>query len=120
MDLTSRSERRWTSVCGCAPGLAGLSCRLELYVASAAAGVMLVEEGGEVRIVDDSEAATALIALDSHETLVGLLRGDLPPFVAYLQGRLRFEGDADLALRVLLGLQEGSPWAEPLETREAS
>jgi putative sterol carrier protein len=93
---------------------------VEVYVANASVGVMLVEDGGAVRIVDDSEAATALIALDSHETLAGLLRGDLPPFVAHLQGRLRFEGDADLALRVLLGLQEGSPWAEPLQTREAS
>jgi hypothetical protein len=42
-----------------------------------------------------------------------LLRGDLPPIVAHLQGRLRFEGDAALALKVLFGLQENSPWAGP-------
>lgn len=119
MASTSISERHWTSVRGRAPGLTGLSCCVEVHVESTLAGVMRVEESGEVCIVDKGEA-TALIALDSHETLVGLLRGDLPPIVAHLQGRLRFEGDADLALRVLFGLQEGSPWAEVLKTGEAS
>jgi putative sterol carrier protein len=71
---------------------------------------MLVEESGEVWIAADGEPC-ALIAMDTHETLVDLLRGDLPPIVAHLQGRLRFEGDAALALRVLFGLQEHSPWA---------
>jgi putative sterol carrier protein len=83
---------------------------MELYVASASAGVMLVEESGEVWIAQDGKAV-ALIAIDSDETLLELLRGDLPPVVAHLQGRLRFEGDAALALRVLFGLQENSPWA---------
>jgi hypothetical protein len=119
MASTTISEPHWTSVCGHAPGLAGLSCGVEVHVASALAGVMLVEESGEVRIVDTGDAA-ALIALDCHETLVDLLRGELPPIVAHLQGRLKFEGDADLALRVLFGLQEGSPWARLLERGEAS
>jgi putative sterol carrier protein len=111
-------EGRWTSVSGRAPGLAGLSCHVELYVANALAGVLRIEESGDVCIVDQG-GATALIAMDSQETLVQLLRGDLPPIVAHLQGLVRFEGDADLALRVLFGLQEGSPWIEP-ETGERS
>jgi putative sterol carrier protein len=92
---------------------------MELYVANACAGAMLIEESGEVRIVDECKAA-GLIATDREETLIDLLRGELPPIVAHLQGRLRFEGDADLALRVLFGLQEGSPWAEALEVGAAS
>ena len=119
MALTSISERPWTSVRGRAPGLAGLSCGVELHVAGALVGVMLIEESGEVRIVDDC-AVTVLIALDCHETLIGLLRGELPPIVAHLQGRLKFEGDADLALRVLFGLQDGSPWAGFLEAGATS
>lgn len=119
MASTSISQGGWASVGGPAPGLAGLACRMELHVASALAGIMLVEESGEVRIVDDEGATAALIALDSQDTLVELLRGDLPPMVAHLQGRLRFEGDADLALRVLFGLQEGSPWAERLQSGDA-
>jgi hypothetical protein len=117
MASTSTSKGRWTTVTGSAPGLVGLSCRVELYVAKASAGILAIEESGDVRIVNDGKAA-ALIALDCHETLADLLRGELSPIVAHLQGRLRFEGDADLALRVLFGLQEGSPWATILEMGE--
>jgi len=120
MASTAISGERWTSIGGRAPGLAGLNCRVEVHVARALAGVMRIEDSGDVRIVDDEGESATLIAIDSHETLVELLRGDLPPIVAHLQGRLRFEGDADLALRVLFGLQEGSPWAEDLKTGEAS
>ena len=119
MASASTLERHWASVSGCAAGLAGLSCRMELYVADAQVGTMLVEESGAVRIVDGGEAA-GLIAVDCNETLVGLLQGELPPIVAHLQGRLKFEGDADLALRVLFGLQDGSPWAEAGPTGKAS
>jgi hypothetical protein len=101
---------QWAAVRGLAPGLAGISGCMELHVANTSAGLMLVEESGEVCIAQDGEAV-ALIATDSDETLLELLRGDLPPIVAHLQGRLRFEGDAALALRVLFGLQENSPWA---------
>jgi putative sterol carrier protein len=89
---------------------------MELYVASAPAGVMLVEESGEVWIGKDGKAL-ALIATDTDDTLLELLRGELPPVVAHLQGRLRFEGDAALALRVLFGLQENSPWAAVVSGR---
>jgi hypothetical protein len=100
---------------GRAPGLAGMSARMHLHVASVPSGVLLVEETGEVWIVEKGEAAT-LIAIDTHETLQELLCGSLPPIVAHLQGRLRFEGDAELALRILFGLQAGSPWAASAET----
>ncbi len=109
MVAAAAPEGRWASVSGRAPGLAGLSCHVELFVGGALAGVLRIEESGHVRIVDEGRA-TALIAMDSQETLLRLLQGELPPIVAHLQGLVRFEGDADLALRVLFGLQEGSPW----------
>jgi putative sterol carrier protein len=104
------ASAHWTSIRGMATGLAGISGCMELHVADVSAGLMLIAESGEVCIAEDGEAV-ALIATDSHETLIDLLSGDLPPIVAHLQGRLRFEGDAALALRVLFGLQESSPWA---------
>ena len=112
MTVTSAESvtAHWTSVRGSVPGLAGLSGCMELHVASAPAGLMLVEASGDVWIAKDGEAV-ALIDTDCEETLMELLRGDLPPIVAHLQGRLRFEGDAALALRLLFGLQENSPWA---------
>ncbi len=107
---TPGSERPWTAVSGRAPGLEGVSCRVEVRIAGELAGILRVEENGDVSVVNKGRTA-ALIALDCQETLLDLLRGHLPPIVAHLQGRLRFEGDGDLALRVLFGLQQGSPWA---------
>jgi putative sterol carrier protein len=117
--MAPKSKRHWTSVRGTAPGLEGIPCHVDLHIAKTRAGVMVIDEGGEVRISDQGEPNT-LLAVDCDETLVDLLRGDLPPIVAHLQGRLRFDGDRDLALRVLFGLQEGSPWAEPAEAGAAS
>lgn len=106
------ADRSWARIRGQAPGLAGLAGRMRLHVAESHAGVMHVEDSGEVWIIDEGDAET-IIAFDSDELLLELLRGDLSPIVAHLQGRLRFQGDAALALRVLFGLQAGSPWSEP-------
>jgi hypothetical protein len=111
---TPAASLHWSAVRGRAPGLAGVRGRMHLHVDSVPAGVMLVEENGEVWIVKEGEAGT-LCAVDTHETLQELLSGSLPPIVAHLQGRLRFEGDAELALRILFGLQAGSPWATSSE-----
>ena len=96
---------------GNAPGLAGITGRMHLHVDSVPSGVMSVDESGEVWILEKGDAET-IIAFDSHELLLDLLRGKISPIVAHLQGRLRFEGDAALALKVLLGLQAGSPWSD--------
>ena len=50
--------------------------------------------------------------VDSYETLAQLLSADMSPMVAFLQGRLRAEGDPALVVRVLLGLQVDSPWKD--------
>jgi hypothetical protein len=102
---------RWTTGQGRAPGLAGLAGRVRLHVDDEPAGVLLVDDSGDVWVAHDGEAG-CMIFTDTHETLEELLRGDLPPMVAHLQGRLKFEGDVAHAIRVLFGLQAGSPWAK--------
>jgi putative sterol carrier protein len=97
------------SIRGKARGLKGVPARLGLDVAGTSAGVLQVEESGDVEIVPDGEATTQL-AVDSYETLAQLLSGDMSPMIAYLQGRLRAQGDSALVVRVLLGLQVDSPW----------
>jgi hypothetical protein len=81
-------------------------------------GVLKVE-GSAVEIAPDGEAETLLRAND-QATLVQLLGGDLHPVVARLQGRAAVEGDTRFALRVLLGLQAGSPWTGLVPGRQPS
>jgi hypothetical protein len=78
---------KWASVRGHAPGLSGLCGRILLRVGGATAGV-----------------------LQTPETLLRMLAGEHAPMVSMLQGRVRSEGDHPFVLRVLFGLQSGSPW----------
>jgi hypothetical protein len=82
---------------------------MKLSVENEPVGVLHVEHG-QVSIELDGDAS-ALLAVDSHNTLLHVLGGEQHPFVANLQGRLRVEGDRALALRILLGLRAGSPWS---------
>jgi putative sterol carrier protein len=41
----------------------------------------------------------------------GILRGQLNPFIASMQGKARLAGDRGFGTRVILGLQVGSPFA---------
>jgi hypothetical protein len=81
---------------------------MRLMVGDDACGFLKVSNG-DVAIGPDGEAETTLIAED-QPTLVQLLGGDLQPVVARLQGRAKVDGDVRFALRVLFGLQAGSPW----------
>ena len=80
----------WAGRRGWAAGLEDISGQLRLQVAGAAAGVLTV---------------------DSQQTLLGVLGGEVHPFVAFLQGRLHLQGDRPLGLRIMFGLQAGSPWS---------
>ncbi|HWU56321.1 MAG TPA: hypothetical protein VN175_12515 [Rhizomicrobium sp.] len=73
-------------------------------------GILHVEHGAVS--VQAGNDATALLVVDCHHTLLGVLGGGTHPVVANLQGRLRVEGDRALALRILLGLRSGSPWSD--------
>lgn len=106
---SSREPGRWASMRGLAPGLEGITGRLRLQVAGVDIGVLKVD-GGAVEILPEGDAS-ALMGVDSQATLLSVLGGDTHPFVAFLQGRLRLEGDRELALRIGFGLQAGSPWS---------
>ena len=94
---------------GQAAGLEDITGQLRLEVAGAPVAVLKVADGA-VEIAPGGDAA-ALLAVDTQATLLGVLSGKLHPFVAFLQGRLRIEGDRALALRILFGLQAPSPWS---------
>jgi hypothetical protein len=99
----------WTARQGPAAGVEGLAGCVRLIVADVPVGVLKIDDGA-VEIIPDGEASAA-IRVDAQSTLEQLLGGDLHPVVAWLQGRLRYEGDVRFTLQALLGLQAGSPWS---------
>ena len=108
------APKPWTTVHGPAPGLVGISGRIRLQIGDTPVGLLQVDESGEVSIVTEG-AAAAVAKLDNEQTLLELLAGELPPIVAILRGRLFVTGDGLLTLKVLFGMEAGSPWAMPRE-----
>ena len=99
----------WTIRSGPAPGVEGLVGKLRLMIAEEPVGLLTVERGA-VEILPDSDGSAVLRAED-QATLIQLLGGELHPMVASLQQCVVIEGDSQLALRILLALQAGSPWS---------
>lgn len=99
---------------GLVPGLEGVTGRLRIEVGANEAntsllGVLSVNDGDVEFIVGDGEAGT-LVRVATQDDLEAFLVGELNPVVATLQGRLAIEGDLELASRVILALQSGSPF----------
>ena len=109
-------DPNWRSAHGRAPGLEGVSGRIALKVADEMVGVLNIEGGGSVS-VDKGDSAATTIQVQDDETLAGILSGDEPPVVAFLQGKLRVTGDPELVIHTLFGLQAGSPWSTHEEKR---
>jgi putative sterol carrier protein len=82
---------------------------LRIEVGGKLLGVLAVNDGDVELAVGDGEAGTVAY-VRSHDDLMYFLRGELNPVVAVLQGRLSIEGDQELASRIILGLQAGSPF----------
>jgi putative sterol carrier protein len=96
-----------------APGLAGLRGRLRLQVGDQTAGALVVDDG-QVELTDAKsggprEEAVALFS--DVEDMKKLLRGEVNPVVAALQGRMALRGDLVFATKVILGLRVSSPFA---------
>lgn len=98
----------WTSKHGRAPGCDGLAGQLALVAGGTPLGILTID-GEEVGITPGRGASTTLAAEDER-TMLQLLGGELHPVVARLQARASIDGDNRFGLRVLLGLQGGSPW----------
>jgi hypothetical protein len=103
---------------GHAPGLEGITGRLRIEVAGKLLGVLAVNDGDVDFVLGDGEAGTVAY-VRTREDLLYFLRGELNPVVAVLQGRLSIEGDQELASRIILGLQAGSPFHGELVNEEA-
>lgn len=69
-------------------------------------------EEGEVELTNHCDQAQAVLVCDSKAEVARLLRGEAHPMVEALQGRIAAQGDLELALRVILDLRGGSPFAE--------
>jgi hypothetical protein len=103
-------DMAWRNVRGRAPGLEGLSGRIALEVGDKPVGALEIDSDGATSVVADTGGAAATITVNSEDTLIGMLRGHLPPIVMELRGQMRIAGDVRLALQALYGLQAGSPW----------
>jgi hypothetical protein len=99
----------WISRSGPASGVTDLTARIRLRVADAVVGVLKVAHGA-AEIRPDGEA-DATVDVDTLQTLIGLLGGEVHPIVARLQNRVQVEGDVAQMVCVFLGLQAGSPWS---------
>lgn len=72
-------------------------------------------QDGALQQEDPSAAADSVIIFDGEKVLDEVFAGTKNPVVMALQGRLRVEGNLELATRVLLGLQsEGSEGGKPV------
>jgi hypothetical protein len=71
---------------------------------------------GDVDVVPNDIPVDVTFICKNKEDVQGLLRGELNPVVASLQGRLGFEGDFGLAVKVLYGFHGGGyPFVTPPE-----
>jgi putative sterol carrier protein len=98
-----------TSALGSAPfadasaQLAGLHGRLKIDAGGKTVGVLQVQDG-KVELSSDGASAEARIVCGAAEDVAKIVRGELNPVVAALQGRLSIHGDRIFAIKVVLGL----------------
>lgn len=110
----------WRNVRGRVPGLDGHAGRIALKVGDKPIGTLQIDSDGAASVVADADGgAAATITANCEDTLTGMLRGDASPIVMELRGCMGIDGDARFALRVLYGLQAGSPWAAKPERQGA-
>jgi putative sterol carrier protein len=71
---------------------------------------------GDVSILPNDAPVDVTLLCQTKQDALGLLRGELNPMVAALQGRLGLEGDYGLAIKVLYGFHGGGyPFVTPAE-----
>jgi len=71
---------------------------------------IITVDDGAVTLTGGGGDAQAVLVCDSEEDAMAILRGELNPVVAALQGRLTVEGDITLAMKTLSGMR-GAPLA---------
>ena len=89
--------------------LAGLSGSMRVDVKGTPAGVIDVQNG-TVSVNDPAGEATAVASVEDGADFLRILRGELNPVVAAIQGRLALEGDYEFAVQVILALHAAKPF----------
>ena len=97
------------------PGLEGVSGTARFF-AGQAPYITLRIHNGDIDVLPNEGPVDVTFRCKTKEDAQGLLRGELNPVVASLQGRLGFEGDFGLAVKVLYGFHgDGYPFVTPPE-----
>jgi len=103
-----------------APGLAGVYGRLRVTVAGKPVATLVVQGEYVALIPDTSGPADANLLCADDEVFRKLLRGELNPFIASMRRWARLSGDRGFGVRVIFGLEAGSPFAEEAEKEHTS
>jgi putative sterol carrier protein len=90
--------------------LAGISGRVGVEVDGKPIGELVVDDG-HVELAGETAPAEGAIAFRSAEDLWKVLRGELNPIVASLQGRMSIRGDLTFVARIILSIAAASPFA---------
>jgi putative sterol carrier protein len=95
---------------GRVPDLAGVDGRLAIEVDGKTVGELVVADG-HVEFGGNGAPTQGVVGFRSAEDLWKVLRGQMNPIVASLQGRLTLQGDLALAVKIILCISAASPFA---------
>ena len=93
------------------PSLAGLSGTMRIDVKDQPAGTIHLENG-RVWAGSPADKADAVATVQERADFEKLLAGELNPVVAAIQGRLVFQGNPELATRLMAALNAAKPFAK--------
>lgn len=81
--------------------LKGLEATILFDISGKDAGVWTVDvHDGEVSVQEGKVGSPQVTVQATSEDLVALIRGDLNPMAAFMQGRLKVKGDLSLAMKM--------------------
>jgi hypothetical protein len=93
------------------PALAGLSGVMRVDVKDQPAATIHLENG-RVWAGSPADKADAVATVQERSDFEKLLAGELNPVVAAIQGRLVFQGNPELATRLVAALNAAKPFAK--------
>jgi hypothetical protein len=91
------------------PALANVSGRLRVDVNGKAVGAIVVDRG-QVSVTAPEGEAAVVLNLEDPADFLRIVRGQLNPVVAAIQGRLWLDGDLELAVQVINALAAARPF----------
>jgi len=81
--------------------LKGMEATILFDISGKDAGVWTVDvHDGEVSVQEGKVGSPQVTVQATSEDLVALIRGDLNPMAAFMQGRLKVKGDLSLAMKM--------------------